>query len=76
MGAVLLPSDRAVVGWNLLCALLVLFTAMELPVRLAFPQKHDAGQEVGYIVLDWRLALFFCMDCVKNFHVAFENIEL
>ena len=75
MAAVRLPSDRAVVAWNLLCALLVLFTAMELPVRLAFPQKHDAGQEVGYIVLDWLLALFFCMDCVKNFHVAFENIE-
>lgn len=75
MGGVFLPSDRAVVWWNFLCALLVLFTALELPVRLAFPQKHSVGAEVGYIVLDWLLAVFFCSDCVKNFHVAFENIE-
>ena len=69
------PTHRGIVTWNLVCAIIVIFTAIELPIRLAFPRPYVQGLEIFYIVLDWLLGLFFMVDCVKNFFVAFENIE-
>lgn len=69
---ILSPEDRVVLVWNIVCGLVVLFVAFELPIRLSFPTQLD---ERVYLVGEWVLTLYFVLDIAIVFVTAYEDEE-
>ena len=72
---VIMPDDKYKRRWNLWIGLLLLYTGIFVPLRVAFYDKASTG----VIVMETIVDICFFVDIVLTFFTAFEkhkNIEV
>ena len=70
---VLSPSDPLRLGWDAFTGLFVLYTALEVPFRIAFLFSVDAS--VGALVVEYIIVSVFFCDMAVNFCSAYIDIK-
>lgn len=68
---VVLPTHPARSAWDWALILLVIYTALSVPLEICF--KYD--QSVGFQVIDWLVDIFFLFDLILNFRTAYYNYD-
>lgn len=69
---VILPFGRFRRNWDITTVVLVLYTAISLPVVIAFT---DGSENIPLRVIDVITDLVFVVDIIINFHTAFITSE-
>ena len=64
-----MPDDNKKHIWNLFIALLLVYTAIFVPLRVAFFDEVSAA----VLVLETIIDIFFLIDIVLTFFTAFEK---
>jgi hypothetical protein len=65
------PSSKFYLFWTLVNLCFVLYTAIVVPVRIPF--EEDTA--VSFLVIDTLIDIFFMLDMMMNFNLAYENEE-
>ena len=67
------PNSPYKLVWSLLIFILVLYTALILPIRLAFMDMNEV--EIGNLIFDCFSDLIFIIDIVINFLSVEEDVN-
>jgi hypothetical protein len=64
-----MPGDFFLLKWNIWISILLIYTAIAVPVKVAFVEKET----VGVIMFDTFIDTSFLTDCCLQFFMAFER---
>ena len=67
------PEDKSKGYWDLFITVVLLWTCIVTPARLAF--DHDNDIELGWEILRWVVDFLFLVDIFINFSSAFEDAD-
>jgi hypothetical protein len=68
---ILYPSDKFMVTWEIFVSLILLATCALTPLNFAFQKEFLA--HTSYQVLNYIIDIFFFVDIIVNFNLAFTN---
>jgi len=68
---IVLPNNTWRSTWDWILILLVIYSALTVPLEISF--KYDAP--LGILVIDWFVDVFFILDIFLNFRTAFYNYD-
>lgn len=66
---IILPDDKFKERWEITITVLLLFTAIVTPYRIAFVQNDD----ITWTVIDNMTDATFCVDMILNFFTAYQD---
>jgi hypothetical protein len=66
---ILLPDDPFKTRWEILVSLILIFTAITTPYRIAFVENDD----VGWTVINYMIDGIFFIDIIMCFVTGYEN---
>jgi hypothetical protein len=64
-----MPDHKYILNWNIWISILLIYTAIAVPVKVAFVEKEN----VSTILFDTFIDASFLIDCVLQFFLAFER---
>jgi len=68
------PDSSVRTNWDLIISVVLIFTCLVIPVRIAFVEEDD----FAWTLINWIIDFLFFMDILINFNTAFydSNLEL
>ena len=66
---IILPTSKFIIKWNIWISLLLIYTAVAVPVKVAFVESES----IGTIMFDTWIDSSFLIDCIIQFFLAYER---